>query len=64
VVSQTKIEYIKNSIYFALLVHRQEYRNELMYPPSLFQIIYLFLLAEYQKDKTEVGYIIQPSNQP
>jgi hypothetical protein len=28
-VSQTEIEYIKNSIYFALLVDRQEYRNEL-----------------------------------
>jgi hypothetical protein len=29
VVSQTEIEFVyKNSIYFALLVHRQEYRNE------------------------------------
>jgi hypothetical protein len=32
VVSQTEIEFVyKNSIYFALLVHRQEYRNELVY---------------------------------
>jgi hypothetical protein len=31
VVSQTKIEFVyENSIYFALLVHRQEYRNEVM----------------------------------
>jgi hypothetical protein len=32
-VSQTEIKYcmyIKNSIYFAILVHRQEYRNETM----------------------------------
>jgi hypothetical protein len=30
VVSQTEIEFVyKNSIYFVLLVHRQEYRNEL-----------------------------------
>jgi hypothetical protein len=29
VVSQTEVEYIKNSIYFALLVPRQGYKQEI-----------------------------------